>query len=79
MITKIVRQNALYFKPFVLISKAKMIPKETSCGCKTAQIKVQPSTGKNVEAISPVITLPRFANPTQVKGFSVANGYGRSW
>ena len=36
VITKIVRQNALYFKPFVLISKAKMIPKETSCGCENS-------------------------------------------
>ena len=75
VMTKIVRQNALYFKPFVLISKAKMIPKKKQVAvAKTAQIKVQPSTGKNVEAISPVITLPRFANPTQVKRF-----FGGKW
>ena len=79
MITKIVRQNALYFKPFVLISKAKMIPKETSCGCENSPNQGPAKYWKNVEAISPVITLPRFANPTQVKRFSVADGYGRSW
>ena len=49
VITKIVRQNALYFKPFVLISKAKMIPKKQVAVAKTAQIKVQPSTERTLK------------------------------
>ena len=67
---KIVRQTFLNFKPFVLIKRAKIIPKKKQVTvATTAQINVHARTGKKVLAISPEITLPKFFNPTQLNKF----------
>ena len=66
VITKIVRHIFLNFKPFVLISKARIIPKKKFVTvAKTAQINVQDRTGKKVLAIRPLKILPKLAKPTQ--------------
>ena len=68
VITKSVRQTFLYLRPFVLSKRAKTIPKKKVVAvAATAQIKVQPKSGKKVLAIRPEKTSPKLEKPTQSK------------
>ena len=70
VVTKIVRQTPLNFRPLVLIKSASRMPKKKQVTvANVAQISVQPKTGKKVSAIFPEMTLPKFTKPTQVKRF----------
>ena len=68
MITKIVLQNPLCLIPFDSIRRASKTPKKKVVAvAATAQIKVQPKTGKKVPAKSPLKTFPNAWKPVHEK------------
>ena len=68
VITKSVRQTFLYLRPLVLSKRARTIPKKKVVAvAATAQIKVQPKSGKKVLAMRPEKTSPKLEKPTQSK------------